>query len=277
MSELSDLLSAIGHSVTVEGTTVKVTDAAKLRANVDKLVEASALKSGETQGWARYIVRGAALDLGIIPSSIHELYKARGRGDAPMTWTTPALNLRVLSYHSARAVFRAAKKMNGAAFIFEIARSEIGYTAQRPAEYSTNVLAAAIAEDWNGPIFIQGDHFQVSPKKYASDPQGEIKAVKDLALEAISAGFFNIDVDTSTLVDISKPTVPAQQDTNYTLSSEFAAYIRDIQPEGVTISIGGEIGEVGGHNSTEEELRAFMDGFNPTLRRPDPGGAGGAR
>src|SRR5512142_103368 len=274
MSELNDLLSAIDHSVAVEGTTVKVRDAGKLRANIDKLVEASALKSGDAQGWARYIVRGAALDLGIIPSSIHDLYKARGRGDAPVTFTTPALNLRVLSYQSARAVFRIAKKMNGAAFIFEIARSEIGYTAQRPAEYAANILAAAIAEDWKGPVFIQGDHFQMSSKKYASDAPTEINAVKDLAREAISAGFFNIDIDTSTLVDISKPSIPEQQETNFSLSSEFAALVRELEPKGVNISIGGEIGEVGGHNSTEQELRAFMDGFNAGMNKKAPGKPG---
>jgi fructose/tagatose bisphosphate aldolase len=37
--------------------------------------------------------------------------------------------------------------------------------------------------------------------------------------------------------------------------------VREIEPEGVTVSLGGEIGEVGGHNSTVEELRAFMDGY----------------
>jgi fructose/tagatose bisphosphate aldolase len=274
MSELNELLTAIDNSVALEGTTVKVKDAARLRANIDKLVEFSALRSGEIQGWARYIVRGAALDLGIIPASINDLYLARGRGDAPMTFTTPALNLRVLSYQAARAVFRSAKRLNGGAILFEIARSEIGYTGQRPAEYSTNVLAAAIAEDWMGPVFIQGDHFQVSPKKYAADPQAEVNAVKELAREAIAAGFFNIDIDTSTLVDISKPSIPEQQETNFSLSSEIAAFIREIEPRGITISVGGEIGEVGGHNSTEEELRAFMDGFNAGMKKRSPGKAG---
>ncbi len=274
MSELNELMIAIEHSAMVEGSAVKVKDPVRFRANVGKLVEFSALKVGELQGWARYIVRGAALDLGIFPSSIEDLYLARGRGDAPLTFTTPALNLRVLSYEAARAVFRTAKKMNAGAFIFEIARSEIGYTAQRPAEYSTNILAAAIAEDWKGPVFIQGDHFQMSAKKYASDAQAEINAVKDLAREAISAGFFNIDIDTSTLVDISKPSVPEQQETNFSLSSEFAAFIRELEPQGVTISIGGEIGEVGGHNSTEEELRGFMDGFNAGMKKRAPGKPG---
>lgn len=274
MSELNELLTAIENSVAVDGSTVKVKDAVKLRSNIEKLVEFSSLRTGDIQGWARYIVRVAALDLGIVPASIHQLYMARGRGDAPLTFTTPALNLRVLSFVAARAVFRTAKKMNAAAFIFEIARSEIGYTAQRPAEYSTNILAAAIAEDWKGPVFIQGDHFQMSSKKYATDAQAEINAVKDLTREAVAAGFFNIDIDTSTLVDITKPSIPEQQETNFSLSSEFASLIRALEPEGVTISVGGEIGEVGGHNSTEQELRAFMDGFNSGMKKRAPGKPG---
>jgi len=237
-------------------------------------VEVSALGSGDSVGWARYLVRSAALELGIVPASIHELYLARGRGDAPMTWCTPAFNLRALSFHAARVMFRAALKINAGAFIFEIARSEIGYTGQRPAEYATNILAAAIAEGFRGPVFLQGDHFQVSAKRYASSPETEVNAVRDLTAEAVAAGFYNIDVDTSTLVDIEKPTVPEQQKVNFELSASLGAYIRALEPEGLTISIGGEIGEVGGHNSNEAELRAYMEGYNAELAKLAPGKAG---
>jgi fructose/tagatose bisphosphate aldolase len=146
----------------------------------------------------------------------------------------------------------------------------MGYTNQNPGEYTTSVLAAAIAEGYSGPVFIQGDHFQASPKRYAADPETEIQALKDLIQEAIGAGFYNIDVDTSTLVDLSKETVPEQQLINTSLSAMFTGYIRSLEPEGVTISVGGEIGEVGGHNSNEEELRAYMDGFNTELAKLAP-------
>ena len=274
MSEINELISILGDSAVVDGSVVKVRDEGKFRTKIDKLVEISALGTGAKQGWARYIIRTAALDLGIVPASVQDLYMARGRGDIPMTFTTPAFNLRVLSYHAARAMFRSAQKMNAGAFIFEIARSEIGYTAQRPAEYSANILAAAIAEQWKGPVFIQGDHFQVSAKKYSADPQTEINSVKELIKEAVSAGFYNIDIDTSTLVDVSKSSVPEQQLINIKLSAEFGAYIRQVEPMEVTISIGGEIGEVGGHNSTEEELRAFMDGYNSEMKKVAPGKPG---
>jgi fructose/tagatose bisphosphate aldolase len=272
--QIKELLELVDNSLSVDGTHVKVTDAAKFRKNIDKLVERSALASDESAGWARYLIRAAALELGVYPASIHELYIARGRGEVPMTFTTPAFNLRALSFHASRAMFRAANKINGGAFIFELARSEMSYTAQRPSEYATNILAAAVAEGFVGPVFIQGDHFQVSAKKYATDAQAELKAVRDLSIEAMAAGFYNIDVDTSTLVDIHLPTVAEQQKLNCELSSQLSAFIREHEPKGVTISIGGEIGEVGTVNSTEPELRAYMDGYNTEMKKLAPGKPG---
>ena len=55
--------------------------------------------------------------------------------------------------------------------------------------------------------------------------------------------------------------MPDQKKPNYETTAALTMFIRDIEPEGVTVSIGGEIGEVGSTNSTEEELRAFMDGY----------------
>lgn len=273
-TDLHDLLALLDGSLALEEGEVQVKDPIRLRATIHRLAEVSALESGRRQGLARYLVRLAALASGVVPASIHDLYIARGRGEIAPTFTVPAMNLRSLSFDAARAVFRAAGKLDAGALIFEIARSEIGYTAQRPAEYATSILAAALAEGYQGPVFIQGDHFQVSAKRYASDPETELQAVKDLIVEAIQAGFYNIDVDTSTLVDLSRPELADQQALNSSLSAMFTALIRDLEPEGVTISVGGEIGEVGGHNSTEPELRAYMDGFAAELVRRAPGAAG---
>jgi fructose/tagatose bisphosphate aldolase len=129
------------------------------------------------------------------------------------------------------------------------------------------MTAAAIKEGWTGPLFIQGDHFQLNAKKYKADPNAEMRAVKDLIKEALHAGFYNIDIDTSTLVDLEQEGLDAQQALNFRLSAELTAYVRHYEPEGVTVSIGGEIGEVGTENSTPEELRAYMDGYNRELAR----------
>jgi fructose/tagatose bisphosphate aldolase len=170
-----------------------------------------------------------------------------------------------MTYDSARAVFRAAAPRQVGAMIFEIARSEIGYTDQRPAEYFSVVTAAAIKEGYRGPLFVQGDHFQMSAKKFKADPESEVQAVMELTEESINAGFYNIDIDTSTLVDLGPPTVDEQQRNNYEVCANMTRFIRDREPKGVTISVGGEIGEIGEKNSDETELRAFMDGYYRSL------------
>ena len=260
-SDVQDVLDLLEGSVSYTDGVVTIKDEGVLRHNIHRLAEVSALETGPRQGMARYLVRLIAQALGAYPASINELYMARGRGEVPANFTVPAINLRAMSFDAAGSVFRAALAIDAAAMIFEIARSEMGYTDQRPAEYVTSVLAAAIKEGYQGPVFIQGDHFQVSAKRYKTDAEAEIDAVKELIREAIAAGFYNIDIDTSTLVDLSKDTIKDQQTLNTSLSAMFTAYIRSLEPKDCFISIGGEIGEVGGHNSTEEELRAYMDGY----------------
>jgi tagatose-1,6-bisphosphate aldolase non-catalytic subunit AgaZ/GatZ len=130
---------------------------------------------------------------------------ARGKGEFG-GFTVPAINLRGMTYDLARAIFRVAKRNSSGAFIFEIAKSEIGYTNQPPIEYASMVLAAAIKENYTGPVFIQGDHFQVNAAKFKENPEKEVEGLKTLITDAINAGFYNIDIASSTIVDLSKPT-----------------------------------------------------------------------
>src|SRR5437660_8442033 len=129
------------------------------------------------------------------------------------------------------------------------------------------MTAAALREGFTGPLFVQGDHVQVNAKKYAADAGAELTALRALIEERLHAGFYNIDVDTSTLVDLSKPNLEEQQRTNYERAAELTQFIRERQPDGVTVSVGAEIGEVGGKNSDVHELRAFMEGYNRTLEQ----------
>ena len=263
------LLERIRDSVEITGDgAVEVRSEETLRSTgIDVLAAAAALETDpDVRDTARWIIGEAGRHLGLQPASIHDLYVARGRGETS-GFTVPAMNIRAATYDTGRAIFAAARELSVGALILEIARSEIGYTDQRPAEYVAVLTAAAIREGWVGPLFFQGDHFQVNAKKYAADPQPEVQAVRDIIREGLHAGFYNIDVDTSTLVDLSREGHAAQQELNCSLSAEFTRFIRHHEPAGVTVSIGGEIGEVGTENSTPEELRAYMDGYLRELER----------
>ena len=242
-------------------------------AHMDSLVHRAVFGDPAERESARWLIWELGQIVGVRPASIHELYIARGQGKC-QGFTVPAMNVRGMSYDTARSIFRTAVKLHAGAFILEIARSEIAYTDQRPTEYVAVMLAAALREGFRGPVFIQGDHFQVNHKKFAVDPVTEVNAVKSLVKEAVAAGFYNIDVDTSTLVDLSKETLAQQQRLNYETCVDITLAVRAEEPRGVTISIGGEIGEVGTENSTPAELEAFMDGYNATLQKAKPGTAG---
>jgi fructose/tagatose bisphosphate aldolase len=189
---------------------------------------------------------------------------ARGRGEVS-GFTVPAINLRTQVFDMAAAIFRTAAELDSGTVILELARSEQEYTFQRPGEYITSVLAGAIAAGWKGPVFVQGDHYQFNAKKYAADPDGVTSTLRKATVDALGVGYGNIDIDSSTLVDLSQPNVDAEQRVNYTRAAELSALIREHQAEGLTVSIGGEIGEVGKANSTEPELRAYLDGYRAQL------------
>jgi fructose-bisphosphate aldolase class II len=261
------LPSLFGSAVTVHDGQVTVSrDTVLATPAMDSLARLAVFGDADERDHARWLIWELGQAVGVRPASIHELYMARGRGEIGH-FTVPAINVRGMAYDTARSIFRTAIRMKAGAFLLEIARSEIAYTDQRPTEYVAVMLAAAMREGFRGPVFIQGDHFQVNAKKFATDARAEVDAVKALAREAIAAGFYNIDIDTSTLVDVSKPDLDAQQKLNYEIGIDILETVRDLEPDGVTISIGGEIGEVGSHNSTVEELRAYMNGLKRNLPR----------
>ncbi len=247
-----------------EGTVTVARPAALAGPATDQLVRAAVFGDEATRDTARWLLWEIGQTVGVRPASIHDFYLARGRGELH-GFTVPAINVRAMAYDTARALFRAVRACSAGAFICEIARSEMAYTDQRPAEYVAVLLGAALREGFRGPLFVQGDHFQANAKKYAANADGEIGALKALIKEAVAAGFYNIDVDTSTLVDLKQPTLDAQQRVNYERAAELTAVIRAEEPKGVTISVGVEIGEVGGKNSTLEDQHTFMTGYRKAL------------
>ena len=233
MFDEQSLRSTIQGVVQIDRTgAVTVKDPARLRTNVAEALARHAIfaEKAEVRDAGRWLLRKAGEAVGITSASILPLYRARGRGECG-GFTVPAINIRTLTYDVARAACRAAKKLDASAVVFEIARSEIRYTEQRPPEYSAAVIAAAIREDFRGPLFIQGDHFQVSASAYyKGDREKELAALRALIEEALAAGFLNIDIDSSTLVVLERPTLDEQQVDNCRIAAELTAPAMRMSP-----------------------------------------------
>ena len=113
---------------------------------MDALVREAVFSQGQARDHARWLIWEIGQEVGVRAASINDLYLARGRGEARGGWTVPAMNVRGMTYDTARSIFRTAIALDAGAFILEIARSEIAYTEQRPSEYVAVMLAAALRE-----------------------------------------------------------------------------------------------------------------------------------
>lgn len=228
---------------------------------VDDLIEVALFSSDESvRDLASKTLYQFAEISGIYPSSMYPLYQAFGQ-EKVKGFTVPAINIRMLTFDIARHIFKLIKKHHIGTVVFEISRTEMTYTDQSPKEYALAVIAAAIKEEYQGPVFLQGDHFQVNPKAFIADQKKELQELKDLIAESLKAKFFNIDLDASTLVDLKAPDITKQQVLNSHITAELARYIRSIKEFETPISIGAEIGHIGDRNSTPEDLDAFMNLF----------------
>jgi fructose/tagatose bisphosphate aldolase len=274
-TSIPDLLGNLAGIAHIDGDRLVIDDEARFRSQAAAdLAWTAAFTSDEPTAEAvRWIVWEASQALGARSASIEDLYRARARGEIS-GFTVPAVNIRAQTFDMARTFHETAARADVGAVIFELARSEQTYTFQRPMDYSTSILAGAIAAGWKAPVFIQGDHYQFNAKKYAADPEAMTEEIRRACRLALDAGYRNIDIDSSTLVDLSKPNLDEEQRENYLRAAELTALIRGLETDGVTVSVGGEIGEVGKVNSTPEELKAYLDGYTRELEARAPGAKG---
>ena len=202
---------------------------------------------------------------GVYFGSLAPVYREMARGN-PAGFTVPAVNLRGLVFDTARAAFQAALAIHAGPFIFEIAPSELAASKQTFDEYAGEVMAAALAEGWRGPLFLQGDHFSLDDPGPAA-----LAELAEIARQAVGAGFYQIDVDASDLADSAGATASQRQEVNARATGQAARLLQRLAPAQKSILAGGEVGQIGGELTSEADLRAFLNLLRDQLT---PGEAG---
>ncbi len=217
----------------------------------------------EVKQAAIYWIHQIARALSIRPSSNCNFYDQKANGEHQF-FTVPAINSRMVTFHTVRAAVRAAETLGLPHIIFELALSEVGYTAQQKDEYVALVKAAYISLGLsNQDMYLQADHYQLDPKKYAADATKEMQRLKDAITKAIENEVYNIDIDASKF-ETADPTKSDRenQSENARLTAELFHFIRQYEQAHslpCTISIGGEVGEVGGENTKFPQVNAYLN------------------
>lgn len=286
---INELKADLQHTLTFHDPHLTIHKTDEIQNSIDKLIYTAVFSPDETlQSKTRKIIHLLAKESGVMSSSIRPLYDAIAKNQVH-GFTVPAMNLRMLTYDVARSIFRVAKQKKASAFIIEIAKTESEYTDQSPIEFSTVILAAAIKENYTHPVFIQGDHCQFSAWRWKNNQEAELKRVKDWVTLLLEAGFRNIDIDGSTLVDLSKSSLQAQQKDNAYVTAEMTKHIREIESRlrkvqilehtsthtdpltlwssNSPVAIGGEIGHIGEKNSDVSDFETFMHQYINQIAR----------
>ena len=192
---------------------------------------------------------------------------ARGRGDIG-GFTVPAINVRVMAYDTARAIFRTAMAGRPGRIILEIARSEIAYTEQRPAEYVSVMIGAALREGYTLPALHPGRPLPGQPQEVPGRSRGRGGRGEEAHRRGDRRGLLQ---HRRRHLDAGGPLARRRWRSSSARTTSARrrspAFIRGRSRAGVTVSVGGEIGEVGMKNSTVEELHAFMQGYNRSAVR----------
>ena len=231
--------------------------------NLDSIVADVALAPKEERVDLARKLRDRCLGRGIYLASIGRYYRAIARGDiGPIT--IPALNLRGLTYDLARAAWRAALRLDAGPPIFELAPSESEVSDQPFMEFAALVLAAALREEVRGPVFLQGDHFHV-------DATSAVSSMQALCLEALDAGFYQVDIDAADLLPDGDAAGDSIHRANAEVTAAMTAFIRRHQPPGSDVVVGGEVGVIGGRDTTPTDLRQYLDATRESLPGDVPG------
>lgn len=263
------------------GTIEKINDADTLQNSTIYTLQfnASVSENEATKKIAIDMINQIAAAMNIATGSNCDFYEKKAAGEHQF-FTVPAINTRMVTFHKTRAAVRAAEALQLPHIIFELALSESGYTAQEADEFVALLKAAYISLGLSGhTIYAQADHYQFDPKKYAADAYAEFERIKNKTLLALENGIYNIDIDASKFetVDTNK-TDRENQAENARLTAELFHVIREYEKQNslpCTVSVGGEVGEVGGENTKYPQVSAYLELVDEISKEKGSGDAKG--
>ena len=165
---------------------------------------------------------------------------------------------------STPGIMQAAKELD-AAVLFEIARSEIGYTGQTPQEFYDRITGIAGELDFNTPYAIHGDHITIKDNTPES-----IDSARKLIDAEVAAGFTSYAIDASHNFNFDGKNEREQLADNIAITVELA----DLIPNEACLEV--EVGEVGRTNAdgtkkltTVAEADAFISALHEQGVKPD--------
>jgi hypothetical protein len=248
LSNAADIVGTLKDSVLFDDEDLIMGDRKRFREkHLDWLVQTYLTHPhAETRQFLKWILLTVAQQSGVLPSSIFGFYRAKAQKRFEKM-TVPAIPVGACTYEDARKLMRAAQASNAMALLLEVPLDGASE------DLVTMILSAAVRENRPGPVFFQAT--------LGIQQMGQVEDAKAEIERATAVGIYNFNIDASRLVDPVGATFEIQQQPNFQATAALLRHIRQIQPEGININVGGSIS---GRTSVVDELRAINDGLLQT-------------
>lgn len=265
MSELND---TIKHTLQIKRGGVEILNPEVARGVLTDRLIFNAVFHSETQikATSRWLIKAIGQSLNIFSSSTHGLQNILNP-PARKKMKTPVLQTPHLSYDIARAVFQAIQKHHMGPVIFELGESSMESENQSPGEFSATIFAAAIREEYQGPIFIQAHHIQVNTESFQRAPDKEIQKLKNLIIESIATGIYNLWINGFSISHSPQTRQVKTQNPSSQLLAVATDIIRLHEPKNLDISIGGGVKVSGDSKTFEKDIISFLDEYRENLQK----------
>lgn len=266
-ASLAELVQGGAAVFSLEPGAFAVKDEEALRSVlVDRLVQTVVFGDGQTREAARWLIWEAAWQLGIQSASTDPLYRAWDQGTGGHL-VVPSISVPVLAFDSAWAIFSSAKRSQVRAVIFDLPLDEMAWTGQSFAELATAVTAAAIKAGHVGPYYLQCSRCEVDVQERGSDPTRDLVKLQRQIREAVVAGYRSIGLAAMVTGEEGPPPHDRGVHETFGRCAELAAYVRELEPDGVTVAIGLEVDRPSAGAASPAELRSCAEDFSRAFVR----------
>ncbi len=235
----------------------QVQDIKEFMNKIDNLLNAKIMGDKDLLITAFYLISSIAWKLNIYFSSLQKINKAQANHEISSQVKIFSMDVTEDSLVELRGLFKSMNLEKTKLLSLSINPKKMDQTWFY--RYITKILAAAILEEYSGPIFLQTDSIYFDPKEFDNNRDNLLENLKKSIQNAIKAGIYNLNIDASDLIDADKSVTSEKMLMNLKMVAMATnLWVRNYQPNGITVSISGKIGKGAGEFIQKDELKDYL-------------------
>ena len=235
----------------------QVKDINKFKSRIDYIFDEKIVGNKDQLIAAFLLIYSIAWKLNIFPSSLQKIYKAQASHEIFPQIKILSLDVTEDSFENLRILFNSMNKEETKLLSFSINPKQMDQTWFFP--YITKILAAAIMEDYSGPIFLQTDNIYFDPLSFENDRDNLLDRLKKITQNAIKSGIYNLNLNASELIDPDKSVTSEKMLMNLKMVAMVTnLWVRNYQPNGITVSVSGKLGKLAVDFIQKDELKDYL-------------------